>query len=76
MSPEAKHVSRKEESALSIKATAAAEQIRLSRAKPRMKVDAEVGLSRTAQEVQGSIPTKGATLFSVISDMIAICQAK
>ena len=41
-----------------------------------MEVDAEVGLSQTVQEVQGSIPTKGATLFSVISDMIAICQAK
>ena len=41
-----------------------------------MKVDAEVGLSRTAQEVVGSIPTKGATLFSVLFDMIAICQAK
>ena len=41
-----------------------------------MKVDAEVGLSRTAQEVVGSIPTKGATLFYVLSDMIAISQAK
>ena len=44
--------------------------------RPRMKVDAEAGLCRTAQEVVGSIPTKGATLFSVLSDMIAICQAK
>ena len=41
-----------------------------------MKVDAESGLSRTAREVLGSIPTKGATLFSVLFDMIVICQAK
>ena len=41
-----------------------------------MEVDAEVGLSQAVQEVQGSIPTKGATLYSVISDVIAICQAK
>ena len=41
-----------------------------------MEVDAEAGLSRTAQEVVDSIPTKGATLFSVLSDLIAICQAK
>ena len=31
--------------------------------KPHMKVDAESGLSRTAREVVGSIPTKGATFF-------------
>ena len=41
-----------------------------------MEFDAEVGLSQTAREVVGSIPTKGATLFSVLSDMIAICEAK
>ena len=41
-----------------------------------MEVDAEVGLSQTEQEVVGSNPTKGATLFPVLSDMIAICEAK
>ena len=41
-----------------------------------MEVDAEVGLSQTAQEVVGSIPTKGATLFSVLSDTITMCEAK
>ena len=46
------------------------------RRESRMEVDTEVGLSQTAQEVVGSIPTKGATLFSVLSDIIAICQAK
>ena len=31
---------------------------------------------QTAREVMGSISTKGAILFSVLFDMIAICQAK
>ena len=43
---------------------------------PAVRFGARIGLRSDGQEVVGSIPAMGATLFSVLSDMIAICQAK
>ena len=41
-----------------------------------MKVDAYAGLIATVGQVQGSIPTRGAKHFSVLSDMMALFQVK
>ena len=41
-----------------------------------LKVEAEAGLIARVGVVQGSIPTRGATLFSALSDMIEMFQVK